>query len=262
LAQMSRAVGIHMIISTQRPAVKVVTGLMKANIPARLAFKVPSKIDSRTILDVSGAEELQGRGSGLWAEVDSPDLIHIQTPYIEERVVKKQCTKLRRMQRLAEHSIDFDETAADYFFESAADFEEDELYEEAKDIVIKAGKASTSQLQRALRIGYSRAARLMDLLEEEGVIGPADGSNMRRVFGSPDDVLAGQGSPEADELYTEARAAVIQAGKASTSWLQRKFRIGYTRAVRLMELLEEHGVVGPQEGSKPREILIDPDEDK
>jgi DNA segregation ATPase FtsK/SpoIIIE-like protein len=140
------------------------------------------------------------------------------------------------------------------------DGEDDDLYEDAKAAVIKAGKASTSFIQRALRVGYSRAARLMDLLEENSVIGPQEGSKPRMVAGQQD--KANKYDPLNDDVmlkarYEEAKKAVIEAGKASTSYLQRKLRIGYSAAAQMMDLLEERGVIGPADGSKPREILVD-----
>ena len=192
LAQMSRAVGIHLILATQRPEVKVITGLIKANVPFRIALKVNSQIDSRTILDKVGAEKLLGKGDMLFQSPDSPDAVRVQSAYVTEEETKKVVKYLRGQADAQElDSINFDEGKdsgnPDAFFESMVEDEEtDELYEEAREAVIAAGKASTSWLQRKFRIGYSRAARLMDILEERGVIGAADGSKARQVLQQSD----------------------------------------------------------------------------
>lgn len=187
LAQMSRAVGIHLILATQRPEVKVITGLIKANVPFRIALKVNSQIDSRTILDKVGAERLLGKGDMLYQSPDSPDMVRVQSAYITEDETKKVVQYLKNQADVQElDSILFDEkdgSNPDAFFESMTEEEDsDDLYDEAKEAVIAAGKASTSWLQRKFRIGYSRAARLMDMLEDRGVIGPPDGSKPREVL--------------------------------------------------------------------------------
>lgn len=186
LAQMSRAVGIHLILSTQRPEVNIITGLIKANIPARIALKVSSQVDSRTILDQGGAEKLLGAGDMLYASGDAqPE--RLQSAFISEPEVKKVTKYLASAYRdevneeisLSEGSISADKS----IFESTLDEEDDdELYEEARTCVIEAGRASTSYLQRRLKLGYARAARLMDKLEERGVIGPGDGAKPREVL--------------------------------------------------------------------------------
>lgn len=193
LAQMSRAVGIHLIISTQRPSVNVITGLIKANIPARVALQVSSQIDSRTILDMPGAEKLLGAGDMLYLSGDIAQPIRIQSAFITEEEVGKVVKYLSNNYRdeLPESEIDLENAEKDPnpLFDSIdedEDDEEDDLYEEAKEIVVSAGKASTSYLQRKLRIGYSRAARIMDILENKGVIGPADGAKPREVIGAGD----------------------------------------------------------------------------
>jgi len=188
LAQMSRAVGIHLILSTQRPEVNVITGLIKANIPARVALKVSSQVDSRTILDAGGAEKLLGAGDMLYSSGEAqPE--RLQSAFISESEVKKVVKYLADAYKdevseeitLTAGSISPDKS----IFESALDSEEeddDEMYEEARACVIEAGKASTSYLQRKLKLGYARAARLMDKLEERGVIGPGDGAKPREVL--------------------------------------------------------------------------------
>jgi len=187
LAQMSRAVGIHLILSTQRPEVNVITGLIKANIPARVALKVSSQIDSRTILDTGGAEKLLGAGDMLYSSGEAPPE-RLQSAFISEGEVKKVVKYLADNYAdevmgditLSEGQVQVDTS----IFESMADEsgEEDEMYEEAKVCVVEAGKASTSYLQRRLKLGYARAARLMDMLEERGVIGPGEGAKPREVL--------------------------------------------------------------------------------
>lgn len=198
LAQMARAVGIHLVLATQRPSVDVITGLLKANIPGRIAFSVASAIDSRTILDTYGAEKLVGRGDMLFssAEVSKPK--RVQGPYVSEHEVKRIVSFLADEigePAFVEEVIEKQQTPT--AFQGGDDGDGDDLFEEAKDIVVKAQKASTSYLQRKLRIGYARAARLMDLLEEAGVVGSADGSRAREVLMRPDE--DGTISGETDE---------------------------------------------------------------
>jgi len=211
LAQMSRAVGIHLVLSTQRPSVKVITGLIKANIPARVALQVASQIDSRTILDMGGAEKLLGAGDMLFLSGEMSKPRRIQAPYISEQEVKRVVAFIARENAgTLSSEIDFTERGqaggTDPIFssiESESD-DDDELYGEAKRTVIEAGKASTSYLQRKLGIGYARAARLMDLLEERGVIGPADGAKPREVIGAGNaDELAETADVPSDD-YTDA----------------------------------------------------------
>lgn len=186
LAQMSRAVGIHLVLSTQRPEVNVITGLIKANVPARVALKVSSQIDSRTILDAGGAEKLLGAGDMLYSSGEAqPE--RLQSAFISEGEVKKVVKYLSDAYR-DEISEEINLTAAAVaadksVFESTLDGDDDdEMYEEARICVVEAGKASTSYLQRKLKLGYARAARLMDKLEERGVIGPGDGAKPREVL--------------------------------------------------------------------------------
>lgn len=189
LAQMSRAVGIHLMLSTQRPSVNVITGLIKANIPSRIALQVASQIDSRTILDMAGAEKLLGAGDMLYMSGEMSQPKRIQSAFISEQEVKKVVKFLvNAYQDELPSDIDLaGATSKNNLFEAsmediATSENEDDLYEEARTIVMEAGKASTSYIQRKLRIGYARAARLMDILEERGVIGPADGARPREVL--------------------------------------------------------------------------------
>ncbi len=185
LAQMSRAVGIHLIAATQRPSTDVVTGLIKANIPARISFKVASQIDSRTILDMAGSEKLLGQGDMLYMSSNAPGVKRIQGTFVTDSETKKIVKYLKELNvknnykeiNSAIQHIKPSTRSIDYDFES-----EDELYNEAKQIVIEAGKGSSSLLQRKLQIGYARAARLIDMLEEEGIVGSAHGSKPREVI--------------------------------------------------------------------------------
>lgn len=190
LAQMSRAVGIHLILSTQRPSVNVITGLIKANIPARIALQVASQFDSRTIIDSAGAEKLLGAGDMLYISGEMSKPIRLQSPFISETEVKKVVEYLvKNAEDEIPSDIDMEaDKSKNIVFESLnkSDESDDDLYEEARETVIRAGKASTSYLQRKLRIGYARAARLMDILEENGVIGQGDGAKPRDVLIKPE----------------------------------------------------------------------------
>jgi S-DNA-T family DNA segregation ATPase FtsK/SpoIIIE len=175
-------------LATQRPSVNVITGTIKANIPTRLAMQVASQIDSRTILDAVGAEKLLGQGDMLYLTGELSKPIRLQSAYVSDEEFKRVIDYLKNLEDV--HSLDSidldgkqDGESADAMFASMVDEEEeDDLYEDAKQAVIDAGKASTSYLQRKLRIGYSRAARLIDMLEERGVIGPADGARPREIL--------------------------------------------------------------------------------
>ncbi|KKS96404.1 MAG: translocase FtsK protein [Candidatus Giovannonibacteria bacterium GW2011_GWA1_43_15] len=195
LAQMSRAVGIHLVVSTQRPSVEVITGLIKANITSRIALQVASGVDSRTILDISGAEKLLGNGDMLYLAGDTSKPRRIQAAFISEKEVKKVAAYVA--ESAGEFSLPGQPVSAEggeIDFElklplanGAGDLGEnedadDELYEEAKRLIIDAQKASASYLQRRLRVGYARAARLLDMLEERGVIGPGEGAKPREVL--------------------------------------------------------------------------------
>jgi len=193
IAQMARAVGIHLIISTQRPSVEVLTGLIKANIGTRIAFKVATQIDSRTILDTGGAEKLLGNGDLLYMETGPNGIRRLQGVFVSESEVKRvvKFIKNQKIER-GEESIGEDITKAEghdshdkvnfsEFSHGSGDME-DSLCEEAKRVVSEAGKASASLLQRRLRVGYARAARLLDILEEQGVVGPSDGAKPREVY--------------------------------------------------------------------------------
>jgi S-DNA-T family DNA segregation ATPase FtsK/SpoIIIE len=178
LAQMARAVGIHLILATQRPSVDVITGLIKANLPARISFRVSSKVDSRTILDGNGAEQLLGKGDMLYLPPASARLIRLHGPYISEQESMRLASFLRKQGKPA-----YDETiTAEEKGAGTIEFEKDDLFDEAARIVVSSGQASISYLQRRLRIGFSRAARLVDMMEAEGLVSPASGGKPREVL--------------------------------------------------------------------------------
>lgn len=187
LAQMSRATGIHLILATQRPSVEVLTGLIKANITSRIAFKVASQVDSRTIIDMAGADKLLGRGDMLFVsgEVGKPK--RVQSALVSSREVKKvvdyiQKTEKKTGKELEDKLVETLEKASEQETSEFGDTGEDEFYEEAKRVVVRARKASASLLQRRLKVGYARAARLLDMLEENGVVGPSQGAKPRDVY--------------------------------------------------------------------------------
>ncbi|MFH1565471.1 MAG: DNA translocase FtsK 4TM domain-containing protein [bacterium] len=184
LAQMARAVGIHLILATQRPSVDVITGLIKANITSRIAFSVASLMDSRTILDTSGAEKLVGRGDMLYISSELSKPKRLQGAYVSDDEIKKVVDYLKERGGDADYADQITEkqTMASDPISSFEPSEDDELFEEAKEIVIRAGKASASLLQRRLKIGYARAARILDLMEEAGIIGPTNGAKPREIL--------------------------------------------------------------------------------
>jgi S-DNA-T family DNA segregation ATPase FtsK/SpoIIIE len=183
LAQMARAVGIHLILATQRPSVDVLTGLIKANFPSRISFKVSARVDSRTILDSIGAEHLLGRGDMLFLPPGSARLIRVHGAYVSEKEIARLTSHLR-----TSGSPSFDETVGKP--ERSAEAEEiddrDDLFDEAVRFVVQSGQASTSMLQRRFRIGFSRAGRLVDMMEREGIVGGADGSKPREILVASD----------------------------------------------------------------------------
>ncbi|MBI3630744.1 MAG: DNA translocase FtsK, partial [Candidatus Sungbacteria bacterium] len=184
LAQMARAVGIHLIVATQRPSVEVITGLIKANITSRMAFQMASQIDSRTILDSAGAEKLLGNGDMLFLAGDTARPRRIQGAFVSEPEVKRLVEYLREESDVPEYDEEIFATKmedTDTGIEVGGEGD-DPLYEEAKEAVRLAGKASASYLQRRLRVGYARAARLLDLMEAHGIIGPGDGAKSREIL--------------------------------------------------------------------------------
>jgi S-DNA-T family DNA segregation ATPase FtsK/SpoIIIE len=179
LAQMARAVGIHLILATQRPSVDVLTGLIKANFPSRISFRVAARVDSRTILDSIGAEQLLGTGDMLFLPPGSARLARIHGAFVTEQEIARLTAHLRKLGEPAfDHSVGKPEKPQ----EAAEAFERDDLFDEAARFVLQSGQASTSGLQRRFRIGFSRAGRLIDMMEQDGIIGPADGSKPREIL--------------------------------------------------------------------------------
>jgi S-DNA-T family DNA segregation ATPase FtsK/SpoIIIE len=191
LAQMARAVGIHLVLATQRPSVDVITGLIKANFPARISFRVATKVDSRTILDANGAEALLGRGDMLYLPSGSARVHRLHAPFVTEKEIAA-VVEFWRAQGTAEYEQKFLEVPKEEREGAAAgdggagSDESDPLFADAVRLVIEFGKASTSLLQRRLRIGYGRAAHLIDLMERDGIVGAADGPKPREVLKRPD----------------------------------------------------------------------------
>jgi DNA segregation ATPase FtsK/SpoIIIE, S-DNA-T family len=184
LAQMARAVGIHLILATQRPSVNVITGLIKANITSRIAFAVASQTDSRTILDTSGADKLLGRGDMLFvsAEISRPK--RLQSAFVSDEEIARVTGFIKKQ---AGSAVEYNESIVSRAVKGSSmggDYgdSDDPLLDEARGLVIQAQKASASYLQRRLRVGYARAARLLDLLEEEGTIGPGEGAKPREIL--------------------------------------------------------------------------------
>jgi S-DNA-T family DNA segregation ATPase FtsK/SpoIIIE len=195
LAQMARAVGIHLILATQRPSVDVITGLIKANFPARISFRVASKVDSRTILDSNGSESLLGKGDMLYLPAGSARLHRIHGPLVTEDEIVSVCDFWRQQaqakynEQLLEAPKDEDEKKSgspsrgnDNSDPATSEGVDDDLYQDAVRVCCEMGRASTSTLQRRLRIGYGRAAHLIDLMEKDGIVGPPDGTRPREVL--------------------------------------------------------------------------------
>ena len=179
LAQLSRAVGIHLILATQRPSVDVITGVIKANFPTRIAFQVSSKVDSRTILDANGAEKLLGRGDLLFLPPGSSKMIRTQGTLVRDEEINRVLDFIKAQGFVWTRTDIFEQVRK----ESSADAtEEDDLYDDAVRIVMETQQASVSILQRRLRVGYTRAARLMDLMEAKGIVGPYKGSKARDIL--------------------------------------------------------------------------------
>jgi S-DNA-T family DNA segregation ATPase FtsK/SpoIIIE len=187
LAQMARAVGMHLVLATQRPSVDVITGLIKANFPSRMSFRVATRVDSRTVLDVMGAEHLLGKGDMLYLPPGTSRLVRVHGSYVSEaetnRVVefwKQQAEPDYDQTFLIAPPADDEDEAEEY------QGPEDAMYHEAVKVVCEIGKASTSTLQRRLRLGYGRAARILDMMQRDGIIGPPDGARPRDVLKRPD----------------------------------------------------------------------------
>ncbi|MDD5495746.1 MAG: DNA translocase FtsK [Candidatus Omnitrophica bacterium] len=190
LAQLSRAVGIHIILATQRPSVDVITGVIKANFPARISFKVASKVDSRTVLDINGADKLLGRGDMLFIEPGASRPIRAQCSLIADREIEA-ITDFIKSQRQPQY---VEEISDDQKRQSFKKFDKDEVYDEAVRLVLETRQASVSILQRRLGLGYTRAARLIDMMEDEGIVGPYQGSKPRDILVSTEEYQAKNGS--------------------------------------------------------------------
>ncbi len=186
LTQMARAVGIHLVVATQRPSVNVITGVIKANIPARIAYMVSSKVDSRTILDMNGAEQLLGRGDMLYQAPGSSKPIRLQNPFVTSEEIERIIEHIRKQPKMPYYSLPQPGSSSDGGSFSAGD-DHDPVYEKARKLVIEHQQGSISFLQRRLQIGFSRAARIMDELEQEGIVGPNRGSKPREVLISIDE---------------------------------------------------------------------------
>jgi S-DNA-T family DNA segregation ATPase FtsK/SpoIIIE len=190
LAQMARAVGIHLVLATQRPSVDVITGLIKANFPARISFRVATKVDSRTILDANGAEALLGRGDMLYLPSGSARVHRLHAPFVTEKEIAA-VVEFWKSQASAEYEQKFleppkeEREAGEGGADEAGEGDNDPLFNDAVRLVVEFGKASTSLLQRRLRIGYGRAAHLIDLMERDGIVGAADGPKPREVLKRP-----------------------------------------------------------------------------
>jgi S-DNA-T family DNA segregation ATPase FtsK/SpoIIIE len=188
IAQLARATGIHLVLGTQRPSVDVITGLIKANVPARIAFATASAVDSRTIIDMTGAEKLLGRGDMLWLAPDAAKPVRAQGAFVSDAEIEQVIRHWRQQREaLYDMSILEDKERA-RVREDGGDEIDDDRYEEAVEIVQRAGQASVSMLQRKMTIGFARAGRLIDIMEQNGVIGPSQGpGKMREVYGMAKD---------------------------------------------------------------------------
>jgi S-DNA-T family DNA segregation ATPase FtsK/SpoIIIE len=188
LAQLSRAVGIHLILATQRPSVDVITGVIKANFPARISFKVSSRVDSRTVLDIMGADKLLGKGDLLFLKPGAIKLIRAQGSFIDDEDIEVLTNFIR-----AQGKPIYEEGIVEGEKKQMLDMGSDELLDEAVKIVLRTRQASASLLQRRMRVGYTRAARLLDLMEQQGVVGPFCGSKAREILVNPEAYLTEKG---------------------------------------------------------------------
>jgi S-DNA-T family DNA segregation ATPase FtsK/SpoIIIE len=191
LAQKARASGIHLIVATQRPSVDVITGLIKANFPARLSFRVSSRVDSRTILDSMGAERLLGRGDMLLMLPGAEAVRRVHGAFVSDNEVKRAVTQLKqtckpqydeRIMRVCDQALEEEAQEKTNQGEGGGEGEYDDMYDKAVELVFEKGSASTSMIQRVFRIGYNRAARIIEMMEKDGIVGPMDGAKPREVL--------------------------------------------------------------------------------
>jgi DNA segregation ATPase FtsK/SpoIIIE-like protein len=245
LAQMSRAVGIHLIVATQRPSVNVITGIIKANFPCRIAFQVSSKVDSRTILDMNGAEALLGQGDMLFSGGGSMRPIRLQGAYVSDAEVERLIEFITEQgQAMTEEQMEAERAIASVraqVVEAGADVETDEPEDEGADEPgDEEPPASIDDAERVLASERDRPPVRVQYAVED-FTAPAEGEGELT-----------------DELYERALRLILESKKASVSLIQRRMKIGYARAGRLMDLMEDRGIVGPYQGSKPRQLLVDP----
>ena len=202
LAQMARAAGMHLIVATQRPSVDVITGVIKANIPSRIAFAVSSKVDSRTILDMQGAEKLVGKGDMLFNPMGMGKPIRVQGTFVSDSEVHKVIEFVKSQVETAEYNEDVLSRIERSNVQDSAD-DTDELLPDAIELVVGSGQASVSMLQRRFRIGYNRAARIVDMMEARGIVGPQDGSRPRQVLLTPEELDEMQNGVNPEIIETE-----------------------------------------------------------
>ncbi|MDD5078759.1 MAG: DNA translocase FtsK [Candidatus Omnitrophica bacterium] len=191
LAQLSRAVGIHLVLATQRPSVDVITGVIKANLPARISFKVASKVDSRTVLDMNGADKLLGRGDMLFLKPQDAKIVRAQGALVTDKEIERVVDFIKAQAE----PVYNEEVLKDPSRSGSVSTEKDDLYDEAVRVVIESNQASVSILQRRMRLGYTRAARMIDMMEEDGIVGPYEGSKPRRLLVDRDEWLKNQVMP-------------------------------------------------------------------
>jgi S-DNA-T family DNA segregation ATPase FtsK/SpoIIIE len=189
LAQLSRAVGIHLMLATQRPSVNVITGVIKANLPARISFKVASKVDSRTVLDMNGADKLLGKGDMLFLQPGAEKPTRIQGALVADKEIERVMEFIKAQ---AEPVYD-EEILKEQQKSHMVNGEKDELYDEAARVIMESNQASVSILQRRMRLGYTRAARIIDMMEQDGLVGPFEGSKPRRILVDREEWLTQKG---------------------------------------------------------------------